>query len=593
MSWSRKYFFSSSLSATTGGGDDGGSHVSHQNSPSSGGGSGGTTNLAGQEPSTPIFSPTSWGFSSKIFSPTRESWNYPLQQSSRASASASSLLHLQQQQQHEDQKLQQIVTAKQDLNHTLFELQKWSKLNAELIGISSQILKELNSNISAAFSSSGNGNGGHHMDANTNARCVHLLNELVQYFARNRHLYQHSTLLMNAAFSGIGSGGGNSSTAMLLMSQYAKFIDEHVDQIKKHVLPLYKRPNHLNRNWIKYTIGLSVVSFMTYKVATNRDEILRWAHESYDSILRFYVLHLQEPVVNMYNVIRFDTHKQLIDPESVDVSIDSLERMVTSFARDHGSSTGSHMTEEELGIVSEQARRGNLAYIMHKYEQEMKNPLKNALFGDMAQLLLIQVQKQKVDIERTMIQMDKLMQSNELNFELMATVPALLLAVFVVYNVLTYQRRTDNRVFASFKSSLVHLERVLNRFPTSEQESMLMAINNNGSGAVDNSSQQLLESSTVVGIKSNDIDEASGTLNRNQASGFVHLHVRKMRRLLNDNVNKFQTHYRKEASVARDLHFDLTELDNHQISPEQRMRTVERMYRSYYFLNNDFIQNQQ
>jgi len=42
-------------------------------------------------------------------------------------------------------------------------------------------------------------------------------------------------------------------------------------------------------------------------------------------------------------------------------------------------------------------------------------------------MMLIQVQKQKVDVERGMLALDQLLKSNELNFQLMATIPAILL----------------------------------------------------------------------------------------------------------------------------------------------------------------------
>ena len=41
------------------------------------------------------------------------------------------------------------------------------------------------------------------------------------------------------------------------------------------------------------------------------------------------------------------------------------------------------------------------------YERELELPIKNALFGDLLSLLLIQVHKAKVDVARAMLALDK------------------------------------------------------------------------------------------------------------------------------------------------------------------------------------------
>jgi len=53
--------------------------------------------------------------------------------------------------------------------------------------------------------------------------------------------------------------------------------------------------------------------------------------------------------------------------------------------------------------------------------------------GDLMQLLLIQTQVMKVDMESALLQMDQLMRANRLNFSLMAGLPALL-AVFSLFS---------------------------------------------------------------------------------------------------------------------------------------------------------------
>lgn len=42
----------------------------------------------------------------------------------------------------------------------------------------------------------------------------------------------------------------------------------------------------------------------------------------------------------------------------------------------------------------------------------IKSPLKNAIMNDLIQLIFIQVQKEKVDVEKAMLALDKLLKSN-------------------------------------------------------------------------------------------------------------------------------------------------------------------------------------
>ena len=52
--------------------------------------------------------------------------------------------------------------------------------------------------------------------------------------------------------------------------------------------------------------------------------------------------------------------------------------------------------------------------------------------GDLLELILIQVQKSKVDLQIAMSALDQLLRSNELNFEVMAIVPTLLILYMII-----------------------------------------------------------------------------------------------------------------------------------------------------------------
>lgn len=100
----------------------------------------------------------------------------------------------------------------------------------------------------------------------------------------------------------------------------------------------------------------------------------------------------------------------------------SLERMVVEYVQDqHLVSTA------ELDQLTEEVRRGNLTIIMKQYERDLKTPFKSVFGGDIVRLVLIQIQKTKVDLEIAMQALDKLLRSNELNFAFLAVMPTLLI----------------------------------------------------------------------------------------------------------------------------------------------------------------------
>jgi nuclear-control-of-ATPase protein 2 len=96
--------------------------------------------------------------------------------------------------------------------------------------------------------------------------------------------------------------------------------------------------------------------------------------------------------------------------------------MVTDYAKDT-----LMITPERLDEIHERLKKGDLSIVMTHYEQDMKTPLLNLLSGNLLRVLLIQVQKTKVDLEVAMNSVDKLLKANELNFALLAAVPTCVL----------------------------------------------------------------------------------------------------------------------------------------------------------------------
>jgi hypothetical protein len=211
------------------------------------------------------------------------------------------------------------------------------------------------------------------------------------------------------------------------------------DMVEQHEIP-----SHFRRHWVRYALLGSTILLSSYFVYRNRSEISQWIADARIAVTRFVGEHVLEPLQNLWAFIRYDQHKQLIDPATVDIDDEALQNMVKAFCED---------AKLPVGLDS----------VMGAYERELQHPIKNAVVGHLTRLMLIQVQKQKVDVERTMVALDRLLKSNEINFELIAMMPAILILTIGLYQAVTYRRDTDMRLFEGMRHSLVQCERMLNR----------------------------------------------------------------------------------------------------------------------------------
>ncbi len=81
--------------------------------------------------------------------------------------------------------------------------------------------------------------------------------------------------------------------------------------------------------------------------------------------------------------------------------------------------------------------------------------------GDLMRLVLIQVQKQKVDVEKVMMNINVLIKQNEINFQIMAVFPAFILS-FIIYKYLT-KKRSPQRYHYSIRYYVRSISVLVNR----------------------------------------------------------------------------------------------------------------------------------
>ncbi|CAF0983277.1 unnamed protein product [Adineta ricciae] len=217
-----------------------------------------------------------------------------------------------------------------------------------------------------------------------------------------------------------------------ILNSFDEFRSKLIEKIH-----LYRRPTHLKR-YLPYYIGFTAIGmFIIYKVYTNKTGIYNYITTTYESLKFFLNEHLVAPLKTIYTST-FESHSSESAYENSQLNYTNskkiLEEMLEEYGRQHAGTlaqVNNVSVEEFLATLNERARNEDMNVVMKNYQQELNSPIRSALLGDLIKGILIQVQKVKVDGEGLIIQIDQLMKQNQINFSLLATIPAILIITFV------------------------------------------------------------------------------------------------------------------------------------------------------------------
>lgn len=206
-----------------------------------------------------------------------------------------------------------------------------------------------------------------------------------------------------------------------------------LDSYVSNLVFKHRKPRKVTRYWVHYTcgaVGLSVCSvwLLRHSSLMGSSDIDNWVREAKEATTSFFSDHVQQPLVAIRNEL-FDTfrkrHKGVMEMEEVQLTSDSLHRMLVAFAEQaKGQKLPENASDQEM-----------LEIVMARYENELPHPIQNLLSGELARAMLIQVQKLKLDIETAMLELDQILRANEINFAILAALPAFLVFVIMVMSV--------------------------------------------------------------------------------------------------------------------------------------------------------------
>jgi hypothetical protein len=378
-------------------------------------------------------------------------------------------------------------------------------------------------------------------------------------------------------------------------------------------------PAVYERQWMMCCVVGVLSLYGGVKVVKNWAGIKMAILSTKDSILKFLNEHAYQPLVSIWKTIRYEEMSEVgvMTKENLENDVESLVRMVQSF---HLSKNQSPLSHEESLILAERARSGVIPSIMTSYENEISNPIRNALMGDLLQLALIQVQKQKVDIEKAMAQLDRLLKQNQINFQLLALLPSAIFFSLSSYLTTHYYFHRDpyQAQHRLIRSLLRHLAKIINQshpeaesllpsssssiiqdiisisdYPISPQEADAHTLGFSSPHQA-SSSHQAVGSSQNQGFQAAEPMQESWMQNQPFSASFPPTasdwsssilqphHFGSMLCILSLLV--------QEASYLPDqerIGFleDLAELSRSNFSTRQRLATIQRMYNNYKFLN--------
>ncbi|KAL0784315.1 hypothetical protein Bca101_000560 [Brassica carinata] len=189
----------------------------------------------------------------------------------------------------------------------------------------------------------------------------------------------------------------------------------------------HRKPRRMTLYWVRYTcgaVGLSVFSIwlLRHSSLMGSSDIENWIHDAKEATVSFFSDHVEQPLLAIRDEL-FDTfrkrHKGVMEAEEVQLTQDSLHRMLRNFCEQAtAEKVSDNATDQEM-----------LEVVMHRYEKELVHPIHNLLSGELARGMLIQVQKLKLDIETAMLELEQILRANEINFAILAALPAFFLSL--------------------------------------------------------------------------------------------------------------------------------------------------------------------
>lgn len=227
-----------------------------------------------------------------------------------------------------------------------------------------------------------------------------------------------------------------------ISTHYIPNFEDRVSEISRK----HKQPSLLTKIWPFALLAYRYIPGIVSNIVDNQDEIYTWWKENvYETAVSFWKNWVVKPVMNIWKTIRHDDESKIavMSKQSLNSDLDSLERMVVDYCVDnysemYGGQLDSASKSQLVQQIQDEVKNGNMEMVMKMHEKNLKTPFKSIASGNMVRNLLIQIQKTKVDGDVALSGIDKILQSQELVFGLLAASPACLAVWYSIQTLRTY-----------------------------------------------------------------------------------------------------------------------------------------------------------
>jgi hypothetical protein len=234
-----------------------------------------------------------------------------------------------------------------------------------------------------------------------------------------------------------------------------------------------ERPSHIRRYWMTYVAVFAGTGMLSYQIS-KKQELISSLFQSLNNMgHNFYRDHIAEPAQNIYTNVMKTRHYSRPDVPTHDTlsrERNELSKMLLEFGMQHAKEeckTSNISLEEYKQNLEERAQKGDMSIVMNKYTADLQSPISNMMTGSLIRGMLIQIQKMKLEGEEMLMDMDQLMGQNEINFNIFATMPAIIVISGLVYGLKNVTSRMSGKyewtwyIFRGLREGLRKVEMIL------------------------------------------------------------------------------------------------------------------------------------
>ncbi|KNE66760.1 hypothetical protein AMAG_11255 [Allomyces macrogynus ATCC 38327] len=261
------------------------------------------------------------------------------------------------------------------------------------------------------------------------------------------------------------AGHGVSETLAALQRVLARLTT--VPPVWSAAIQTHRRPNAVVRWWLPVVTAALCSTVAAQQVQVSWPTLIAAGRAAVEFCQHAVADYIVKPARDVFETVRHREHRlAVMGAKSLASDLASLERMVVEYA------TTTKVANVDPDAIRAAVRDGDLSVVLTDYEAAIQRPVVNAVAGPLLTLMLIQVQKSKVDLELAMAALDKLLKSNELNFGFLALVPTVVVAWAAAKGLSTwFGRRVGRSARAArrvFRQGVWRVDRLLSQHAESE-----------------------------------------------------------------------------------------------------------------------------